>query len=112
MPGMKNRRAIQKLLRENLGEVAGDHVLGTIEEMLHKGAKTATIEKAINTELQAFLEQQVVSAVAADLGPTPGQLEGIHAKVKPVIARMSISPRLTRMISVEPHPSAGGGKKR
>jgi hypothetical protein len=111
---MPEKQDIGKLLRQSLGREAAEAMLARINEMVAKGAKAAAIEKAIIADLQAHIEQQVVSTVIAKIGPiTPVKVQPIQAQVKPAIKPITVSPKINTGVSVKVGPGimAKGAKK-
>ena len=101
----KRKAGVEKLLRDNLGKEAADTMLAKIDTMAKKGATAVAIERAITADLQAHIEQQVVSTVITKIGPlTPIKVKPIQVQVKPAIKPIVVSPKINTGVSVKVSP--------
>lgn len=97
--------SIEQLLRDNLGKEAADAMLAKIDQMTKEGAKPAAIEKAIQTDIQNHIEQQVTTAVIAKIGPIqPIKVKPIQVSIKPSIKPIVVSPKINTGVSVKVGP--------
>jgi len=104
---------IESLLTSNLGKEAADAVLAKIETMARAGATAAAIEKAVQTDLQAHIEQAVVTSVVAKIGPIqPIKVKPIQVSIKPAIKPIVVSPKINTGVSIKvgPGPLTRGSK--
>jgi len=102
---MAGRLDVRKLLRDNLGKEAAEAISTKIDQMAREGATAAAIERAIATDLQAHIEQQVASSVIAKIGPiTPIKAKPILVSVKPAVKPITIAPKINTGVSVKIGP--------
>lgn len=101
----KRQGELESLLRKNIGKDAADTMLAKVDKMVKQGATASQIERTIAADLQAHIEQLVVSTVVAKIGPlTPIKVKPIQVQIKPSIKPIVVSPKINTGVSVKVSP--------
>lgn len=107
---MAKQTSIESLLAKNLGKDVAAAMVDKIDKMVKEGASASDIEKTLGQDLANHIENGVVSAVVAKIGPiTPIKIKPIQADVKVKITPISTSVKIGPSISVKTGVKTGPG---